>query len=546
VNRLLKIAALLFVALAVFVAGAAYFFDANQFRPLLEAELTKALAREVKVGDLKLAILSGSVAANDLSIAEDPAFGTAPFVRAKSVKIGVELRPLVFSRTLNVTGRNIEEPEINLLQNEPGQWNYATVGAAAAPAAPATGVPARAGNLDLSVRSLKISDGRMVVGRPKGQGAPHKFEKVNAEIRDYSATSAFPFKLSANGPGGGELKLDGRAGPIDAKDASMTPVESALKVSHLDLQPSGFLEPTSPLAGVIDIDGNVASNGRTIQTKGKIKAEKLRLARDGSPSKSPVAFDFTLDHDVAKRAGTLSRGVIGIGKATASLAGNYTMRTGSPLLSMRLSGSQMAIDELAQMLPPLGIVLPSGSSLQGGTATAKLTVEGPADALTVAGPMSLNNTRLAGFDLGSKLRTVAALAGIKISPDTDIQTLSATVRSAPGGTNVDELVFIVPTIGELTGAGVVSPSNQLDFKMKVKLHTSGNVMAALGQKSDTTVPFFVRGTAASPSFVPDVKSIATEKAAALLKSERVQSVLDKSEAGKKAKGLLEGLFGKKK
>src|SRR5207248_288318 len=121
--RIVKSAA---IAAGVLVAAAitlSLMVDANTFRPALERELTGALGREVKLGDLKLAIFSGGVTANDLSIADDPSYGRAPFVQAKSVKIGVELLPLIFSHRLNVTAVTIDEPQIALIESPSGEWN---------------------------------------------------------------------------------------------------------------------------------------------------------------------------------------------------------------------------------------------------------------------------------------------------------------------------------------------------------------------------------------------------------------------------------------
>src|SRR6266436_7215597 len=68
------------------------------FRPKLESELSGALGRQVKVGNLSLSLLSGSVTADNISIADDPAFAKTPFVQAKSLKVGVKLIPLIFSK----------------------------------------------------------------------------------------------------------------------------------------------------------------------------------------------------------------------------------------------------------------------------------------------------------------------------------------------------------------------------------------------------------------------------------------------------------------
>src|ERR1039457_3610103 len=67
-----------------------FLIDPNDFRPMLESRLTQVLGRETKLGDLKLSILSGSVTANDLSIADDPAYSRTPFVQAKSLSIRSE------------------------------------------------------------------------------------------------------------------------------------------------------------------------------------------------------------------------------------------------------------------------------------------------------------------------------------------------------------------------------------------------------------------------------------------------------------------------
>jgi AsmA protein len=251
-------------------------------------------------------------------------------------------------------------------------------------------------------------------------------------------------------------------------------------------------------------------------------------------------------HDVARRYGVVSRGVVRAGNARAAMAGSYVLRTDPATISLRIDGDKMAVDELTQMMPPLGLVLPAGSSLAGGNASAELAFEGPVDRLKVAGTVGLFETRLSGFDLASNIKQVAAVAGIRIGPDTDIQTLSAKVRSTAEGTTVEELVFVAPAIGELTGSGTIGPRHELDFSMRVKLHTSGALMQAVGQKGDTTIPFFVRGTSDAPKFVPDMKTVAKEKAVALLKSEKVKSIITSEDPLKEAKGLLDNLFKKKK
>jgi AsmA protein len=73
-KRLLLIIGGLVGLLLVTAIALPFLIDPNRFRPLLEEKLTEALGREVKLGDLKLSILSGSVTASDLSIADNPAY----------------------------------------------------------------------------------------------------------------------------------------------------------------------------------------------------------------------------------------------------------------------------------------------------------------------------------------------------------------------------------------------------------------------------------------------------------------------------------------
>ena len=173
----------------------------------------------------------------------------------------------------------------------------------------------------------------------------------------------------------------------------------------------------------------------------------------------------------------------------------------------------------------------------------KLTVAGSLDLLTAKGSVSLNHTRLAGFDLGSKMAVIEILAGIKRSPNTDIETFSGNVATNPESTSIDDLKLVVPAVGELAGTGVISASHALDFKMRVTLHTSGLVMSAMGQKGDASVPFLVQGTSSNPSFRPDMKGVASGAIKSIASGE-----LNKlgGTKGEKAAGLLQGLIGGKK
>jgi AsmA protein len=391
-------------------------------------------------------------------------------------------------------------------------------------------VPAPAGSgrpLELSVKLVEIADGRLSLAQA-GHKRPMVLEHVNIQVHDFSSTTPFTFTLASKVAGGGDIKIDGKAGPIDPHDAAATPANATLKVQQLDLAGSGWAQASPSVAGLVSLDAKADSDGKTARLNGKAKADKLRLAAGAPPAPRPLELDFALEHVFKTRSGRLTQGDIHIGNAIAKLTGTYAAQGESTVLHMTLNGPQMPVPELAAMLPSLGMVLPAGASLQGGTAAVKLSMEGPTDRLVTTGTISLNNTTVSGFDLGGKMAVIETLTGMQRSTDTQIQTISGNIRVAPEGTTADSLQLIVPAIGELSGGGTISPAKALDFKMTAKLHTSG-VMAAVGNSS---IPFLVQGTASDPVFRPDVRAAVSQGA--------------KNYGVKAASGLLKGLLGGKK
>jgi len=527
-KRILAVVGILIALLIVVALALPFLIDANQFRPQIETALTKALGREVKLGNLKLSVFEGAVAAADLSIADDPAFSKEPFLLAKSLSVDVELQPLIFSRKLKVTGIGIGTPEIALIQSPSGAWNFASLGGKSEPGAAAadTAESGSASAPAVSVKLLKITNGRVslkLAGEPK----PNVLEKLAIDVKDFAPASSFPFSLTANIEGGGDLRLNGKAGPINSSDASATPWDATLKVSKLDMVKSGFVRASTGFAGLVSMDATASFDGHKLALKGAIQAEQLKLAKAGTPTPKPVGFDFELDHDLLKRSGTLNRGEAHIGAAKAQLAGAYRSEGNGTIVNMKLNAPSMAVSELKEMLPALNIVLPRGSSLQGGTVDANFTVEGPTDMLVSSGSVALKKTRLVGFDLGSKMDTIARLAGMRINPDTDFDNVSADLRAAPDGVRVENISVIAPAIGQLNGAGTISPSNALNFKMRAQLKAAG-VMDVLSAGGKATIPFSIQGTSSEPKFMPDVKG-----------------VLESTDAGKAATDILD-LFKRKK
>ena len=600
------------------------FLNADNFRTRIESALTTSLGRKVTLGKLDLSVFSGSLIAENATVADDPAFSNQPFLQAAKVKIGIEMLPLLISRQIHITGFDLDSPKIALLRAANGTWNYSTIGSAQqnassnkdssslipnltvghvtvtngqmtvgiepTPGASATprrtydqlnleakdfsfqksfpfsasahlpgdgtvslsgnagpinpqdasltpfsahlvvkhidplaagfidataGItgtidaidvqatwngqqlhvanllidtpkltlvrdnkptvavppPAPSSNSMLSTFSadhLQIKNGAINIASP-GQATPAAYQQLNAELTNVSPTTSSPFKLSAQFPGGGSLTGDGTAGPINQTDATATPVNAHISITHLDLASSGLVAPEDGISGIADVDLKALSDGKTLNANVSTKVQGLRIAKNGSPSAKPVDVQLTVSQDLKALTGQVQSAVITIGKAVINITGTYQTAGPVTAINLKVGTQSSSIDELEAFLPSVGVHLPTGSRLQGGTLTANLNVTGSAAAPIISGPIRLDNTNLAGFDLGSKLSAVTALTGAKTGSVTAIRSLSANINVNGGNVRTDNVSLDIPALGSATGAGTISAAGALNYNVVLKL-----------------------------------------------------------------------------
>ena len=499
-----KVLGIIIALLIIAVIVVPFFIDANTFRPKLESELTDALGRQVKVGNLSLALWSGSVAADNISIADDPQFSKTPFVQAKSLKVGVELLPLIFSKTLNIRDITLDQPQISLVKSENGErWNFSSLGSKnpSAPehpsgtaASPRNGAAQKSGNtakpsaqetapaekssssektssnpMNLSIGKLNVYHGRMNVSKADSTQPQRVYNEVNIAVKNFSFSSSFPFDMTANLPAGGSMKLTGTAGPIDANDTALTPLNAKISVQNMNLATSGFIDPAAGIQGIADLNGTVVSNGNEAKASGVLTCSKLQVVKKGAPAGQPVKVNFTVVHNLSRETGTITQGEISMGKAVSHLTGTYDAHGKVTSVNLKLNGQNMPVDDLEAMLPAVGVILPPKATLKGGNLDVNMASAGPVNALVTTGTVKMQNTQLANFNLGEKMSAIAALAGKNTGNDTTIQNFSSDVKMAPQGTAANNINLTVPAIGVLTGNGTVSPADQLAFKMNAQV-----------------------------------------------------------------------------
>ena len=535
-KKTLKIVLIIVGVLIVVALVVPFLIPVNQFRPTIEEKASAALGRKVELGNLSLSLISGSLSADNISIGDDPKFSSAPFLTAKSLNVGVEMMPLIFSKTLNVTGVTLASPKVTLLHNTAGQWNYSSLGASAAKArakqASAEKPSPTAGPAEVSIEKLTLSDGSIVVGSVNSQKRS-TYDHVNVTASNVAMTWQFPVIVTADLPSGGKFKLDGVFGPIDQADMALTPLTAKLNVTDLNLASTGFLDPSMGLGGLVDLDGTLESKGGEAETKGNVKLSKALLIAGGAPAGVPVIVDFHTKYNLRKNSGVLDPSTLKIGNAAAHLNGTYQSAGEATVVNIKLEGKDMPAKDLEAFLPALGIHLPKGASLAAGTLNTDLNITGPTNKLVTNGTVGLFSAKIANFDLGSKMSTISMLTGLKTGQDLGIEKLTTNLRMAPDGLQAENFLAVIPALGSLIGAGTLDSKNNLDFKMAATLANSatyspsggapasgiGGVLGAIGggkgNCKGATIPFLVHGTTADPKFVPDVGGIA----ASLVKSQ---------------------------
>ncbi|GGA61725.1 hypothetical protein GCM10011507_11590 [Edaphobacter acidisoli] len=541
------------------------FLNADSFRARIETALTNSLGRKVTLGKLNLSILSGSLEAQDATIADDPAFSSQPFLHASSLKINVDVIPLVFHHQLHIEGFDLDSPGITLIRAANGTWNYSTIGGAQQ----STSANQQSSSLipNLTVGHIAITNGKMTVDTQSSPGAPaippHTYDQLNLKVTNFAFDKSFPFTASAHVPGDGNISLNGNAGPVDPRDASVTPFTVQGTLKHIDLASSGVVPPDTGISGLADVDLKANSNGQILNADVTATAQNLQLAKNGSPSPKPVNVQLTVAQNVRALTGQIQKGTITIGKAVVNIAGTYQTSGSTTALNIQINGQSMPIDELQAFLPSVGVHLPSGSHLQGGTLTTTLAVTGSTAAPFLNGPVRVDNTSLAGFDLNSKLGPITKLTGAKSGSATSIRSFSTNIHVEGGNIRTDNLTLDVPSLGTASGAGTVSATGALNYNIVVKptlfsgssqpasgggiagqllgAANVGGIGGVAGNALKNGVPVAIGGTTSNPTFSPNMNNLLRNGA-----GNAIQSLTKPSTTNSPLSNALGGLFGKHK
>src|SRR4051812_1194632 len=222
------------VVVVIVLALLPQFLDVNHYRPRIQAELQSRLGRPVSLGNIKASFLPPSLIVKDVVIGEDSRFGAGPFAKAQELDVRVALIPLL-RKELEVKSLRLMNPEIELIKNQAGQWNYASLGEAPAqpsggpsqpqtPKKPSGATPqpgAQQGAApQLTLNHLEIANGRLRFVDQKAN-LQNTYDNIDVTLDNFAPGKAFDVDAAVHiaGKGDQQIQVKGTAGPMASGSA---------------------------------------------------------------------------------------------------------------------------------------------------------------------------------------------------------------------------------------------------------------------------------------------------------------------------------------
>jgi AsmA protein len=248
-KKKLMIGMVLFLILVVgVIVLLPYVVDLARYRDYYVPEIEQALGRPVEVKHVRLSVFPRlGVRLGDMAIADDPAFGSAPFLEVPEAEMSVQWLPLLKGR-VQVDHLIVKRPTLRLVRLSSGQVNVSGIRLPVAgdrlPSHPQDLRHAIASPLGLlAVERLSLMEGTVIVeDRFLESVRLNAFEQVSFESRDVQVRKTAVF----HGTGtlvsqGMPLSVKGRFGPIQP-DLDLPEIMVEAKAGKVDMTMEGHVK----------------------------------------------------------------------------------------------------------------------------------------------------------------------------------------------------------------------------------------------------------------------------------------------------------------
>jgi AsmA protein len=348
---LIVCASLVVLVIAVLLIAPA-FIDIRDYKPELEKKVADATGRPFSVGDdLSLSLFPwAGISFSDLRLGNTSAFSEKEFATVKSFEVRVKLLPLI-SKDIQVKRFILNEPNITLVKNKNGQFNWAqpddtkekaetekTTKESKAPAAE-TGLPIK----DLTIGEFSIKNGS-IRWIDHTTDTRKEIAAVNLSLKDVSLERAVKLSFSAmldNQP----LSVDGTVGPVgkDFKQATI-PLDIDIKaLKQLIMQLNGNIQNPASKPGI-----DIAVEIKEFSPRQLTAAldQKFPVATSDPKALDRVALKANLKGDASEVS--VTNGILNLDESTLSFSLNASDFS-RPNLAFDLNLDQINLD---RYLPP--------------------------------------------------------------------------------------------------------------------------------------------------------------------------------------------------
>lgn len=514
--RKLGIAILIVVALAVVAALALpYFLDVNRYRDRIQAELQKRLDRQVSLGHMRLSLFPLAFRVENAVIGEDPAFKTnRPFAQVEELYITAKLGPLL-RREVQVDSIELRKPRIELVRNAQGVWNFASLGHQAPqpppPAAPpvqqqqqkaeqAEQQQAKQQPQQFAVENIRIRDGQVAITDVQKHQSRAVYDHIDLTVDGFQPGKAFDVNLAAHLPGQGKqtVELGGRAGPVPDGSLVAMPFEGTLKLEQVSLSAAQRFLNTQALA---DTDAIASGEAKIRNEQGKLASSgslKLENARIRSTDIGyPISADYDISDDLNTDVITITKGELKLGSTPLSIRGALNTRPTPAQADLKLTASNVSIEEAARLAAAFGVAFNPGMKISG-RMSADLTAQGALSQPTLNGTLSAKDLVASGKDVPKPVQVQAI--ELALTPQA-IRSNQFTASS--GGTSLT---------AQFTLSQYTSPDRRIDLALRTYNAEVGELLAI----AKTYGVSAMEGMAGSGSLSLDVRAVGPLKSSAAM------------------------------
>ncbi len=507
------------VLLIVILLAAPHFIDVNRYHDRIQAELTAQLGRPVSIGQLSLGLLPPQFTLRDAEVGEDASFKTGhPFAQARSLVVRVKLMPLIAGR-VEVASLRLVSPQLELVKNANGVWNFASIGKGNQP------VAGSGSSGKTAIGELLIDDGSVAITDMAKKRPRTIYDHIDLDLSDYAAGKPFSVDLAVHLPGPGRqvAKLSGKAGPINDANPVSTPFEGKFELDQVSLAGVQQFLNSPELANCdATVSGKAKFTGANgaIASSGSIKLESVSI--HGNSIGYPIKLDYDVAHDLVQDVIHVNKATLGLGGTAISLSGSLNTKLDPSVADLKVEANGVSIVEVGQLAAAFGWAMTPCMEIAG-KLSVDLHVQGALDSPSLNGTVKGRDLALGGkgapapvkvgaIDLtftpqqvssneftATAGRTSVAVRFLLLQYDSPAESVDASVHTS--NANVGELIGIaqaagVPMALGMSGKGTMSLDLHVTGPLKkleaIQLNGSGNLQDASVKLPSLAQPVYVK------------------------------------------------------